>query len=388
MADFDIAVVGAGLTGASLIVGLQGSGLKIALIESQTPQKAEGWDARIYAYSPENIRFLNTLGVWQRLAQTRHQAVSLIKVYGDAGGELMFSAYESGVEALAWIAEASPLQVELWETLRRQNNVTLFCPASVCALEKTESHVQMALTDGRRLSAKLLIGADGSQSSVRTLSNIQAQVKPYPQHGVVANFKTEKPHHGTAFQWFDQGEILAYLPLPGQQMSMVWSVPPARAKALVEASSEALESAVAKAGHHMLGSLQCVGPAREFPLNLMKVASPIASRTILIGDAAHGIHPLSGHGVNLGFQDAAALVEVLCQRPDWMDPGSHTILRRYARMRAEEPFVMQHFTDSIYRLFNTQNKALKLARNCGMNALSTLPILSNTLVRYAICGRI
>lgn len=120
--------------------------------------------------------------------------------------------------------------------------------------------------------------------------------------GFVANFKTEKPHHGTAFQWFDQGEILAYLPLPGQQMSMVWSVPPARAKALVEASSEALESAVAKAGHHMLGSLQCVGPAREFPLNLMKVASPIASRTILIGDAAHGIHPLSGHGVNLGFK--------------------------------------------------------------------------------------
>lgn len=385
--EFDLIVVGAGLTGASLVAALRNTPYRVALVESRIPGRVEGWDARIYAYSPENVRFLQDIGVWDRLDDSRHQAVNKMQIFGDAGGTLHFSAYESGVPALAWIGESAPLQLELWETIRRQGNVTLFCPAALERLDQADEHVSVTLSDGRQLKARLVVGADGGQSAVRRFSGIQEQVTPYQHHGVIANFEIEKPHHSTAWQWFDQGTILAYLPLPGKLMSMVWSVPPEKAADLTTISAKALSEAVSQAGHHVLGALKCMTPAQSFPLRLMTLDRVIASRIVLIGDAAHGIHPLSGQGVNLGFQDAAALAVLLKSLPAWMDPGSHTILRRYARARAEEPFMMQGVTDGLYHLFNAKHPAIRWARNQGMNFLNAVPVLGSALTRYAIRGR-
>ncbi|THF61270.1 UbiH/UbiF family hydroxylase [Pseudothauera rhizosphaerae] len=384
---FDLAIVGGGLAGASLAVALRASRLSIAVVEAQPPRRAEGWDARVYAVSPANADFLRGLGAWQHLDADRICAVYDMAVFGDAGGRLDFSAYDSGLGELAWILEAGLMQAELWETLKRQHNVTLFCPAAPQALDLDEASAVLTLEDGRSLRARLVVGADGANSWVRRQAGIEARFTPYDEMGVVANFRCGKPHRNTAFQWFREDGILAWLPLPDNLMSMVWSTPDAKAQELLALDGEALCARVAEAGGGLLGDFELVTPAQGFSLRLMRVGRTVAPRLALIGDAAHAIHPLSGHGINLGFQDARALAEVLGALPAWRDPGELQALRAYARARAEEPLLMQYTTHALNRLFNTRNPLLAAARNLGLNLTNALPVVRNALVRYAVSGR-
>lgn len=382
--DFDIVIVGGGLAGLSLAVALKRTQLSIALVEGRTPARPEGWDARIYAISPANARFLEEIGVWGHLDRSRIEPVRQMEVHGDAGGRMDFSAYDVGVSELAWIIEASLMQEELWQTARRQGNVTLFCPASPRALNLAEDAARLTLDNGRTLESRLIVAADGANSWTRTAAGIDVSFKPYGQHGVVANFATERPHRETAWQWFRDDGILAYLPLPGNLISIVWSTPADHAAHLLALSPEEFCERVADAGGRRLGALSLVTPAAGFPLRLMRAPHMAMPRLALIGDAAHAIHPLSGHGINLGFQDARVLAETLSARPDHVDCGDFDLLRRFERARKEEVVALQSVTDGLQRLFSQTGQPLSFLRNAGLNLTQRLPIVKDMLVRYAM----
>lgn len=384
--EFDIVIVGGGLAGLSLAVALRQTRLSVALVEGKAPFRPEGWDSRIYAVSPVNVDFLQEIGAWQHLDTSRLCPVEAMAVAGDRDGRLDFSAYDAGATELAWIVEASLMQCELWESAKRQANLTLFCPAKPLALEIGAEAAGIGLADGRQLTAKLVVAADGADSWTRQAAGIDVTFKHYGQKGVVANFHCERPHGNTAFQWFRHDGILAWLPLPGNRISMVWSTPDAHADELVALSSAALDERVAAAGSQRLGRLECITPAAGFPLRLMRAPRTVAPRLALIGDAAHAIHPLSGHGINLGYRDAATLARVLAGKPEPMDCGDLALLRRYERARKEEVLALQGVTDSLHRLFSPDWAPLSLLRNAGLNLTNRLPVLKDVLIRYALAS--
>jgi 2-octaprenyl-6-methoxyphenol hydroxylase len=305
-------------------------------------------------------------------------------VKGDTSGAIRLDAYEAGVSHLATIVESGRLQHALWQALQADGNVALHCPVAIASIERGESRTRLTLVDGTQLEAELLVGADGAASRIRDWAGLGSTPTPYGQSGVVANFECERPHRGTAYQWFFEHDILAWLPLGGaggNQMSMVWSTPAARADELVALDGAALAESVRTAGHDTLGALRLLTPAAAFPLRLNRVEAVVASGVALIGDAAHGVHPLSGQGVNLGFGDAEALVEVLAAcRKSYC--GDLRVLQRYARMRAEPVQRMQALTHGLHHLF--VNEQAGWLRNTGMAWLNRMPPLKAALVREAM----
>lgn len=384
--NFDIVIVGGGLAGLALAAGLRRAAFSVALVEGQPPGRPQGWDARIYAISPANARFLEEIGIWPHLDRQRMTPVRAMEVFGDRGGHLTFSAYDSGVAELAWIVESSLLQCELWETVKRQGNLRLFSAVRPQALEISADAALLTLADGRVLRTSLVVAADGADSWTRAAAGIEVDWKAYGQLGVVANFATEKPHHDTAFQWFREDGILAWLPLPGNRFSMVWSTPEAHGRELMALDAAALCERVAAAGGGRLGGLELVTPAAGFPLRLMRAPRVVAPRLALIGDAAHTIHPLSGHGINLGFQDARTLASVLCRKVGPENCGELTLLRRYERARKEDVVLLQTVTDGLQRLFKPASGLLPPLRNLGLNLTQHLPVVKNALVRHALAS--
>jgi 2-octaprenylphenol hydroxylase len=384
MQQFDLIIVGGGLAGASLALALRHTRLRIALVESQVPTRSEGWDARVYAISPTNAQFLDRIGAWKHLDRERFAPIRGMQVYGDAGGELEFSAYDTGVSELGWIVESSLMACEFWESAKRQSNLSLFCSVRPLTLTFTPDAAQLELTDGVVLSAPLVIGADGRDSWVRQAAGLLAVNTPYGEKGLVANFSCEKSHRNIAFQWFRDDGVLAYLPLPGNRISIVWSTPDANADQLCQLPPELFCERVAEAGAYQLGGLELLTKPAAFPLRLMRVPKTVAPRIALVGDAAHGIHPLSGHGINLGFQDARVLAELLATRQPWHDLGDERFLQRYQRARREETVLMQTTTDSLRRLFRDQLPGLRPLRNLGLNITNHIPYIKNSLVRYAL----
>lgn len=382
--EFDLIIVGGGLAGASLAVALRDTPLKIALVEARPPQRSSGWDSRIYAISPGNAELLRQWGIWRHLDRDRLQTVESMVVKGDRGGLLEFSAYAAGVPELAWIVESSLMAVELWETAKRQTNLELLCPARPGRLHQDETGVRLTLEDGRTLGARLLVGADGRDSWVRTQAGLLALDSPYHEMGVVANFACSRPHQGYAFQWFRPDGVLAYLPLAGDQISIVWSTPDDHARELLALSPEALSDRVAAAGERTLGELELITAAEAFPLRLIRVPRIHAQRVALVGDAAHGIHPLSGHGINLGFQDVATLADLLRATPDWQDIGSDRLLARYQRARREEIVTLQTVTDGLRRLFRQDLPGLSALRNIGLTLTDRLAPVKSAFIRYAL----
>lgn len=383
---FDVLIVGGGLAGLSLACALRDTRLKIALLESSPSQPSAGWDARVYAISPANAEFLQAIGVWKHLDGERISPIAAMKIVGDSGAKLDFSAYETGVAELGWVLESSLMACELWENVKRQANLTLLCPAAPNAIKMGEKSVELSLAEGQSLSTKLLVGADGGDSWVRGAAGLQAIATPYGEMGLVANFECEHPHRGIARQWFRDDGVLAWLPLPGNRISVVWSTPDVHAGELLALPAEALALRVASAGGDALGSLKLLTPASAFPLRLLRVPQTIGSRVALLGDAAHGIHPLSGHGINLGYQDAKALAALLAATPEWQDVGSERLLQRYQPARREQTLLVQYTTHTIRRLFRETLPGMRPLRNLGLGLTNALPVVKNALVRYALGG--
>ena len=384
--DFDIVIVGAGLVGASFAMALRGAGLKLALVEAQTPVAAgDTWDSRVYAISPGSAAFLDGLGVWKRLDRARICAVHEMLVHGDrADALLQFSAYESGVPELAWIVENRQLQSMLWQGLEHQHNLELVCPDRCETLQLRDDAAELTLASGRTLRARLVVAADGMHSWARQAAGVAVEQKAYAQMGVVANFSCARAHHNTAYQWFRDDGVLAYLPLPGQRMSIVWSTPDAHAAELLALPADALCARVAEAGKDALGKLDLLSPAMQFPLARLRAARLAAPRIALIGDAGHVLHPLAGQGVNLGFGDAGALARVLLQRELFRDPGEIRLLRRYERARAEDILALAWVTDGLQQLFAAPGGVAAKLRNAGLNLTNGLPVVKNLLIRRAL----
>jgi 2-polyprenylphenol 6-hydroxylase len=389
---FDVIVVGAGLVGLAVAPALARAGLKVALVD-RAPVAApefdsDSWDARVYAISPGSATFLRSLGAWQMLQSERIEPVEAMQVAGDAGATMEFSAYELGERALAWIVEERALRVALLP-LVFEAGVEVIGSAALVSLDWTTDACALVLTESdapaRVLDAKLIVGADGARSWVRQAAGLATEPRPYGQTAVVANFACERAHHGIARQWFRaDGSVLAWLPLPGRRMSMVWSAPDALATQLRTLDAVALAARVAEAGAHALGALAPITAAASFPLAFLKLPAIIAHRLALVGDAAHGVHPLAGQGVNLGFGDVEALAAVMAERGPATDPGARVLLERFGRRRAEPVLAMQTVTDGLVRLFGPTHPLLKTLRNAGLTAVDRLPLLKRALAQPAL----
>ena len=389
---FDVVVAGAGLVGLALAPALARSGLKVALVDRACIAAPEAdpdtWDTRVYAISPGSATFLRAQGAWQLLEAERIAPIEAMRVAGDAGATLEFSAYEMGERALAWIVEERALRAALLP-LVFEAGVEVIGGVDFVSLQWTPDAGALSLADSagivRVLSAKLIVGADGVRSWVRRAAGLVADPRPYGQTAVVANFACERAHHGVARQWFRaDGSVLAWLPLPGRRISIVWSAPEALAAQLLALDQAALAARVAEAGENSLGVLAAITDAASFPLSFLKLPATIAHRLALVGDAAHGVHPLAGQGVNLGFGDVDVLTAVLAQRGPVTDPGAPVLLERFARRRAEPVLAMQTVTDGLVRLFGPSTPWLKTLRNVGLSAVDRLPILKRALAQPAL----
>lgn len=348
-------------------------GLAVALVGAPpaAPQSG-GFDPRVYALSPGNVAFLRGIGVWDALPQARVAPVHAMRIFGD-GASLEFNAYDAGVPELAWIVEDSALQAALWSGLGSAGT-------QCTALELRNGEAVLTLGDGRFLSAALVVGADGAQSFVRKAAAIDARESEYRQSAVVANFRCGKPHRNVAFQWFQGGPVLALLPLPGDQVSMVWSLPGEEAARMASAASLADE--VERAAQSILGPLELASPVRSFPLRHLRARRLVAPRVALVGDAGHVVHPLAGQGLNLGLQDVRVLSEVLNAREPGRDPGDYRLLRRYERRRAEPILAMDTVIAGLFALYGAGWTARM--RATGLNLTDRLPVLKNLLMRQAM----
>ena len=391
-AEYDICIVGNGAVGKAAALALAQAGLRVALLGMPPPAPVaapEAWDTRVYALNHMARSLLSTVKVWDALDPARISPVEGMAIKGGTGsaaGNLAFDTYSARVDALAWIVEDRNLNQALDAALKFSSNVRLLS-GRVKSLQVDTDAAALQLESGETVGAALVVGADGAQSWVRSQCQIGIDYRSYKQRGVVANFSCERPHHGIAYQWFTETEgIVALLPLPGQRVSLVWSAPETLALELLnEPLSELAERLTTLAGDK-LGQLQPLQPelAQAFPLSLLKTHSLVAPRVALVGDAGHVVHPLAGHGMNLGFGDVAALVQVLAERGAHRDCGDAGVLARYARARKEEILVMQMTTDGLERLFGFDFGPLRLLRNAGLNLLDKVQVLKRQLMAHAL----
>lgn len=381
MIEHEILIIGGGLVGAAAAVALKRQGHDVALLEIRPAETdlghlETGWDARIFAISPANQALLQSLDAWP--SESRIQPVMTMDVRGDNGGRIEFKAADIPAPRLTAIAENRWLLAGLWQQIR-----ALDIPVITQKAVELETDIQTAsvrLENGDTVQAKLIIGADGANSWVRTQAGIQVLENPYGHHGVVANFIIEKDHHGTAFQWFKNGEVLAYLPLPDHKISVVWST--AEPEKLTALSPEDLAAAVTAQGEGVLGKLSPLSPAFSFNLILRRPETTFAPRVLLIGNAAHTIHPLAGQGVNLGFGDVLELQKL---SKGVADIGAYQFLKRFAQNRLEPVRTMQYGCDGLFRLFADNTlPALPWLRNTGLDLVNAAPFVKNRLIKHAM----
>lgn len=378
---YDTLIIGGGLVGAAMAVALKQQQRRVALLEIRPPttdaeRLEKGWDARIYAISPANRQFLQSLHAWP--SESRIQPVARMDVRGDGGGRIEFAAADIQADRLTSIAENRWLLAALWRQIEALE-IPVFTEAAAAIHTDIEA-ATLTLANGETLKTRLIIGADGANSWVRAQAGIAVQENAYGHHGVVANFHTEKNHHGTAYQWFKHGEVLAYLPLPDHKISIVWST--AAPEKLTALAPDDLAAAVTAQGEGMLGRLSPLSPAFAFELILRRPATTVAQRIMLIGDAAHTIHPLAGQGVNLGFGDA---IEFARLSQNAADLGAHQLLKRYAQNRLEPVRTMQLSCDGLFHLFGENHlPALPWLRNNGLNWVNAAAPLKQRLIKHAM----
>jgi 2-polyprenylphenol 6-hydroxylase len=382
---FDVAVIGGGLVGKTAALALTQGGLRVALLAQPcAPLPAgEAFDARVYALSASSQALLERLRVWQALDSSRLGPVYDMRVYGDAHAELHFSAFQASVPQLAWIAESSLIERALDSALRFQSNLE-WLDTRAQGLDVKPGGAIVSLDNGKSLEADLVVGADGAHSWVRAQIGSQVVRRDYKQTGVVANFKAEKPHGETAYQWFRDGEVIALLPLPDGHVSLVWSAQTEHANELLGLVPAQLAAEVERVTGSQVGALDCVTPAKGFPLALQTVDRLIAPRVALVGDAAHLIHPLAGQGMNLGLRDVAALAETIAGTEAFRDLGDTVLLRRYERSRREDIRALMVATDGLQKLFAVPGPVARVVRNTGMAFVGAQPLLKRWLVSAAL----
>ena len=390
----DVCIVGNGAIAKTAALGFAQAGQSVTLLCPPPPPptaavtETPGWDVRVYALNHTAQGLLASLKVWGALDAARVAPVEAMAVYGDGAraGALAFDAYGAHVGTLAWIVEDRNLNQALDAALKFAQNVTIV-HGRATRLESGAAGATVHLDGGAAIACALVVGADGAQSWVRGQCDIGLDYRSYGQRAVVTNFACALPHHGAAHQWFTGADgIVALLPLPGRQVSLVWSAPDALAEALRSETATQLAARVSVLCARQLGALTPLQPelVRDFPLLLMRPHAVTAPRVALVGDAAHVVHPLSGHGMNLGFADVAELIAVIAAREAQRAIGDERVLARYARARKEDVLLMQLATDGLTRLFGSDIEPLRAVRNLGLNLLDKLPGLKRRLISHAM----
>lgn len=391
--DFDLIVAGGGMVGAC-IAALAGAEArladwKIAVVEPSPPRAPRDGvaDLRVSALSRASERILRHAGAW--VAIEREACPYSDMVVWDAAGRrdgrdtLRFSAAETGEPNLGHIAENQRVQWALHESPWLRSATQL--RAGLEDLEFDDDAVRVTLSDGRRYSCGLLVGADGGRSRTRELCGIARAGWSYDQTAIVAHLRTEQPHRGTAFQRFLPDGPLALLPLRDGRVSLVWTTTPREAEALLALEAVEFGRRVAESSDHALGGVELDSERAGLPLALWHSREYVRSRLALAGDAAHTIHPLAGQGVNLGFLDAAVLVQVLAEAVAAdEDPCALRCLRRYERWRRSENALMLGLTDTVNRVFAQKSVLVAGARRVGMALVAAQPLARRVLVERAL----
>ena len=384
----DTIIVGAGLSGLSLALALAEGGVSSILIDRVDPRAAAAGrnDIRTTAISLSSRRLLTTLGAWDAVADG---AEPILDIRVSDAGSHQFLHYDHsavGDEPMGHIVDNSALKASLLAQLAAHGDtVTVAEPGSAAALEQTATNATLVLDDGRRLTAPLVVAADGRGSRVRELCGIRTSSLDYGQTSIVDTIEHDRPHLNVAHERFLPGGPLALLPLPGNRSALVWTERSAVAARIAELDDETFGQALAERFGDSLATLRPVGPRRVYPLSLIVAESYLGDRVALVGDAAHAIHPIAGQGFNLGLRDVAVLAEVVVDAARLgLDIGGPLVLKDYQRQRRFDTMTLVAATDGLTRLFSNDIAPIKAVRRLGLAAVERIPAFKRMAIRHAM----
>ena len=385
--DTDVAVVGGGMVGASFALGLAGTGVRVLLVESTRFDSAAqpSFDERTTALGNASRRIFAGLGVWDTIAPSA-AAIRAIHV-SDAGrfGFSRLDASEQGVDALGYLVANRAIGAAVWGALAHAPGITLRVPARAEDLDISAQGVGFTLTDGagsrERVAARLVVAADGAHSQVRLAAGIDAAVEDYEQVAVVANVAADHPHQGVAYERFTPAGPLAVLPVQDGTYAVIWAVRPEQAQAVLAlGEAEYLAKLQAQFGWRA-GRFVHASRRGSYPLKLTRAATTVATRTVLIGNAAQALHPVAGQGFNLGLRDAAMLAEVIANATG--DVGAPQLLRQFSDWRSRDREGVTRFTDGLVKLFADRRPGVPLLRNLGLLMFDLAPPAKSALARVS-----
>lgn len=390
MQSTDVVIVGGGMVGLAVACGLQGSGLRVTVLEQHAPVALAN-DAppelRVSAINAASEKLLTHLGVWPAIVAQRASCYHGMEVWDkDSFGRIAFDDESMGYSHLGHIVENAVIHHALWQKAQQCADVSLISPAELQQVAWGENDAFLTLKDGSMMTARLVVGADGANSWLRNKADIPLTFWDYGHHALVATIRTREPHRAIARQAFHGDGILAFLPLSDPHLcSIVWSLSPQAAQGMQQASEEDFNQALCVAFDNALGLCHLESERQVFPLTGRYARQFAAHRLALVGDAAHTIHPLAGQGVNLGFMDAAALMDELKRlHREGKDIGQHLYLRRYERSRKHSAAMMLAGMQGFRELFAGNNPAKKLLRDIGLKLADTLPGVKPQLIRQAM----
>jgi 2-octaprenylphenol hydroxylase len=390
----DVVIVGGGLAGSSLALALDRQGLDVVIVERgscaevqhEQPQTVHDFDARVSAVAANSWQFLGEQGL--DLPSVRRQAYRSMQVWdGEGTGFVQFDAAELQVSELGAIVENSVLLAALHDKLK-QSRVRTLMQQEINAIDTTESEARIELKSGQTWSAQLLVGADGALSIIRQYMGVDVVEWPYGQSAIVATLQTERMHEHVARQWFLRTGPLAFLPLshPSDQfVSLVWSAHEGEAERLMQLEDADFMDALAHKSEIQLGAITGVSQRICVPLRQRHAMNYQAKRCVLVGDAAHTIHPLAGQGINLGFADVSVLAEELGRAASkGLDLGSTLVLARYQRRRKTDNLVVAGAMEGFVRLFDQHNPVVRWLRNAGMSTFNQLSPVKRKVAKIAM----
>jgi len=385
----DVAVVGGGMVGAATALALARAGFATALLEARAPAPwsvQDEVDLRVVGLAPSSIGLLEDLGVWTSIRTSRASPYAQMHVWDAASGAAIhFDAAQQDRDLLGYIVENNLVQWQLWQALESAG-VRRLCPAQVSGYEVLDDRVQLTLqgAEAETMSARLLVAADGAASPLRAMAGIETHGRDYAQRGVVAHVATERAHEGTAWQRFVDTGPLALLPLADGRSSMVWSLPEAEAQRVLALDDQAFFDALGVASDFRLGRITGATARAAFPLRLQLAETYQAERFVLLGDAAHAVHPLAGQGVNLGLRDVVELRDTLVAARDaGSDIAAPHVLRRYARRRRSADTMDALGFDALARIYAWQAPPLIAARGLGVRLIDKLSPIKRRLAEHA-----
>lgn len=389
--DTDILIVGGGLNGSALALALAQSGQQVVLVDRLPvdTRSDPAFDGRGYSLALASKRMLEALGVWVRVAENS-QAILDIKVSDGRAGEgaapwfLHFDHTEIEEGPMGFMLEDRFLRGALLQALNAEENITHLAGQDVVSHRQEAGLMQGILADGTEITARLIIGCDGRDSPLAMRAGIRRSGWDYKQTALVCAIEHELPHQGCAHQFFMPAGPLAILPLPGHKSSIVWTEETAKAAEIAALDDAGYLTQLRPAFGDFLGEIGLAGKRFTYPLRLTLAQSFVADRLALVGDAAHGMHPIAGQGLNMGLRDVAALTEVLAEAARrGEDIGSRLVLDRYQQWRRFDTAGMAAATDGVNKLFSNDNPLVRLTRDLGMGAINAMPPVRRSLMRQA-----